>query len=160
MKRYVSFFALALVGFIFIGTHNVLAQKKMKKEKVLWAAEDLKWEPLKGAPPGSGVMGAVLWGNLEKGPFGILNKFPAGFKTPLHYHSSDLKAVIIKGAYIYVSESGEEKRLGPGSYFFEPAKDQHETRGAEDSETIFYVEGSGKFDIIPVEMKEDEMKKK
>lgn len=158
MKKVLTPIVLILVALFFVVVTSAQAQKKMKKEKVLMAAEDIKWEPLKGAPPGSGIMGALLWGNLEKGPFGILNKFPAGFKTPLHYHSSDLKAVIIKGAYIYVSESGEEKILGPGSYFFEPAKDKHETRGAEDSETIFYVEGTGKFDVVPVETKMEEKK--
>src|SRR5256886_8436444 len=53
---------------------------------------------------------------------------------PLHYHSSTFRAVVIKGAYIYVPETGEEKRLGAGSYFSYPALDRHSTRGAERSE--------------------------
>ncbi|MBI1805555.1 MAG: DUF4437 domain-containing protein [Ignavibacteria bacterium] len=160
MKRLLSSLTLVLVGLIFMSAHNALAQKKMKKEPVLWAAEDIKWDTLKGSPPGSGVMGAVLWGSLEKGPFGALVKFPPGFKAPLHYHSSELKLVVIKGAYIYVTEKGEEKRFGSGSYIYEPARDRHATRGAEDSETIFFTEGSGKFDVVPIEMKKDKMMKK
>ncbi len=42
-----------------------ITQKKMKKEAVIWPAEDIKWEQLKGGPPG--VMIANLWGNYEKG---------------------------------------------------------------------------------------------
>jgi hypothetical protein len=153
MRRFIALCTLALAGLIFMNIHNAFAQKMMKKDKVLWAAEDIKWEPLKGSPPGSGVMTALLWGNMEKGPFGAFIKFPPGSKTPLHYHSSAFKAVVIKGAYIYDPENGEEKRLGPGSYFSYPAKDRHATNGAEDSETIFFVEGSGKFDIVPIEEK-------
>jgi quercetin dioxygenase-like cupin family protein len=149
MKRFSLYLALVLVGLIFFGATQAPAQKKMKKQPILWAAEDIKWDTLKGSPPGSGVMGAVLWGNLEKGPFGVLIKFPPGFKTPLHHHSSDLKGVVIKGAYIYVSENGAEKRCGPGSYLYEPSGDRHATRGAEDSETIFYTEGNKKFDVVP-----------
>ncbi len=141
-----------------IGTLNryilkTFAKGKAKKEPVVISAEDVKWEPLKAAPPGTGVMTSVLWGNPDKGPFGIFIKFPPGYKNPLHFHNSDLKIVVVKGAYIYVPEMGEETRLGPGSYLFEPAKDHHATRGAEDSETIFYVEGPGKFDRVPIEGK-------
>src|ERR1041385_3689239 len=155
MKRFTTPVALVLVGLIFVAVPNALAQKKMmmKTNKVLWGAEDIKWDSLKGAPPGSGVMSALLWGNMDTGPFGAFIKFPPGFKNPLHYHSSAFKAVVLKGAYIYVPEKGEEKRLGPGSYFSYPAMDHHSTRGAEDSETVFYVESNGRFDVVPVEEK-------
>ena len=154
MKRVLLLSLTVLIGLILVSPVNAPAQKKkMKQERVLWAGEDIKWDSLKGSPPGSGVMGAVLWGSLEKGPFGALIKFPPGFTMPLHYHSSGFKAVVIKGAYIYAPEGGEEKRLGPGSYFSYPALDRHATKGAEDSETIFFVESSGKFDVVPVEEK-------
>ena len=158
MKRFISLLALVLVGLMLFCASETRAQKKMKKEAIVWPAEDIKWDSLKGAPPGSGVMGAVLWGNLEKGPFGVLTKFPAGSKFPLHHHTSDLKLIVIKGAYIYVSENGTEKRCGPGSYLFEPGGDRHATRGAEDSETIFYTEGNKKFDVVPEKMKMEEKK--
>ncbi len=158
MKKLSLSLAIVLIGLILLGATETFAQKKMKKEATVWRAEDIKWDTLKGAPPGSGVMGAVLWGNLEKGPFGVLVKFPPGFKAPLHHHTSDLKMVVIKGAYIYVSESGTEKRCGPGSYVFEPSGVRHVTRGAEDSETIFYTEGNKKFDVIPEKIKMEEKK--
>ena len=153
MKRVLLFSAIVLIGLLLAIPGGAVAQKKMKEGRVLWAAEDIKWDTLKGSPPGAGVMSALLWGNMEKGPFGALIKFPPGFKHPLHYHSSTLRAVVLKGAYIYVPEIGVEKRLGPGSYFTYPALDRHSTRGAEDSETIFFVESSGKFDVMPIEEK-------
>jgi hypothetical protein len=152
MKGPLLLFAAILIGLFLAGPANAQAQKKTPKGgHVAMSPDDLKWDTLKEAPPGSGVMKALLWGNMEKGPFGAFIKFPAGFKMPLHYHSSGFKAVVVKGAYVYVPEKGEEKVLGPGSYFSYPAKDRHATKSAEDSETIFYVEGTGKFDAIPIE---------
>ena len=148
MKKVSTSLALVLIGLMTIGVTNTWAQKKMKKQPVLWTAEDIKWEPMKGAAPG--VMAANLWGNMTKGAYGGLVKFPAGFKVPLHYHTNDIKIVVIKGAYIYTPEGGKEKRFGPGSYVSYQGGDRHETRGAEDSETIFLIEQPGKFDINPI----------
>jgi hypothetical protein len=54
--------------------------------------------------------------------------------------------VVIKGAYTH-----NGKKYGPGSYLYIPGGDKHETAGAEDSESIFYIEQQGPFDLIPVE---------
>src|ERR1700694_1935855 len=113
MKRLSLYIVLVLAGMIFIGTTETSAQKKMKKEVVAWPAEDIKWNQLKGAPPG--VMSANLWGNQNKGAYGGLTKFPAGFKSPLHYHTNDIKLVVIKGSYMH-----NGKTYGPGSYLFIP----------------------------------------
>ncbi len=145
MKRFSMYLALVLVGLIFFGATQASAQKKMKKQPVLWAAEDIKWEPLKGGPPG--VMSATLWGDNTKGAYGGLIKFPAGFMAPLHYHTNDIKIIVIKGAYVYTPEGGTQKRFGPGSYVSYPAGDRHTTHGVEDSETIFFIEQPGKFDL-------------
>jgi len=144
MKRLSLYIVLVLVGLIFFGTTEAPAQEKMKKEAVLWAAEDLKWEPLTGGVPG--VMTAMLWGDHTKGAYGGLTKFPAGFKAPLHYHTNDIKIVVIKGAYTY-----NGKKYGPGSYAFIPGGDRHESGGVDDSETIFFIEQPGKFDLKPVD---------
>ena len=145
MKTFTLQIAFILVALIFIGTTNVSAQKA-KKEAVLWSAEDIKWEPLKNSGPApSTAMNAKLWGDDTKGAYGGLTKFPANFKAPLHYHTNDMKIVVIQGAYIY-----NGKKYGPGSYLFIPGGEKHESAGAEDSETIFFIEQPGKFDIKPV----------
>ncbi len=144
MKKLSLNIVLVFAGLIFIGTTEASAQKKMKKEAVLWTAEDIKWEQLKGGPPG--VMAAMLWGDNTKGAYGGFTKFPAGFKAPLHYHTNDMKIVVIKGAYTY-----KGKKYGPGSYVFIPGGDKHESGGVDNSETIFFIQQSGKFDLIPVE---------
>lgn len=144
MKRFSSYIILVLAGLVLLGTTGASAQKKMKKEAVLWSAEDLKWEQLAGAPPG--IMSVTLWGDLTKGAYGGFTKFPAGFKAPLHYHTNTTKIIIIKGAYTY-----NGKQYGPGSYVSVPGGLKHESGGITDSETIFFIEQPGKFDLVPVE---------
>ncbi len=144
MKQLSSYIVLVLAGLVFLTATEASAQKKMKKEAVLWAAEDLKWEQLAGAPPG--IMSAKLRGDNTKGAYSGFTKFPAGFKAPLHFHTNDMKIVVIKGAYTY-----KGKKYGAGSYLSIPGGDKHESGGVEDSETIFFIEQSGKFDLVPVE---------
>ena len=115
------------------------------KETVLDSADGAQF---KDAIPG--VSRAVLWGDPDSGPYGAFTRFAPGIKHALHTHSSDLRTVVLKGAYIYTTSSGE-KRVGAGSYFFIPAGTQH-TSGADAAEgCLMYEEGSGKFDLIPVE---------
>ena len=145
MKKLSLCIVPVLVGLIFFGATDASAQKKMKKEKesVLWAAEDLKWVPLgEGAP---GVMTVPLWGD-PNGRHGGFTKFPAGFKAPLHHHTYKTKIVVIKGGYTY-----KGKTYSPGSYLSIPGGDMHESGGVKDSESIFYLEQPGKFDLIPAE---------
>ena len=127
----------------------------MKKEPVMWAAENMKWEEMKDAP---GVMSATLWGDMTKGAYGALIKFPAGSKHPLHTHSSDIKTVVLSGTFTYAPEGGEEKSYGAGSYLLIPSGSKHTTGAGADGCT-FFMEQPGKFDMKMVEMKKDEMKK-
>lgn len=148
MKRHLAYIVLILVGLIFVGTMEAFAEQKMKNEPVLWAAEDLKWEPLVGAPPG--IMSVKLWEDNATGAYAGLTKFPAGLKAPLHYHTYETKIVVIKGAYTY-----KGKKYGPGSYLSIPGGDKHVSGGVEDSETIFLIQQPGKFDLVPVEPPKD-----
>jgi quercetin dioxygenase-like cupin family protein len=143
MKTLARVSMLAIVALVCIGVIWASDQKKAKKEKVLWAAEDIKWEQLPDAPPG--VMSSMVWGD-HNGAHGGFTKFPAGFKTPLHHHTYETKIIVIKGAYVH-----NGKAYGPGSYLWIPGGDKHETAGAKDSESIFYLEQSGKFDLILVD---------
>jgi quercetin dioxygenase-like cupin family protein len=144
MKKISLYIIPVLVGLILLGASVTSAQEKMMKEAVLWAAEDLKWESLAGAPPG--VMSVILWGDTTGGAYGGFTKFPAGLKAPLHYHTYETKIVVIKGAYTY-----KGNKYGPGSYLSIPGGDRHESGGVEDSETIFLIQQPGKFDLVPVE---------
>lgn len=106
-------------------------------------ADELEY---KSVGPGGASMAAV-WGEPEKGPHGAFVRFEPGFKAPLHHHSSDLRIVVIQGAYI-IGGPGGEKRLGPGSYVLEPAGLAHTTTADPKEGCLFYEEGLGKFDLV------------
>ena len=143
MRKLFSLFVVILSGSILFGATNVFAQKKMKKEATIWPAADIKWVEAKDAPPGT--MFASIWGNMTKGSYGALVKFGQGMNNPLHTHSSEVKAVVVSGAFWYAPEGGDKKVLGPGSYFMIPSGLKH-TSGA-DPGTVMFQEGPGKFDM-------------
>lgn len=151
MKKLSSSLALVLIGLMIFGAGSAVAQKKMmKKAPVVWPADKLTWVEI---PNTGGVKQAVLWGNPDKGAYGALDKFPAGAKFPLHYHTNALKGVVISGTWLYTPEGGSENRLGPGSYLSFGAKDRHVSGAAEGSECIFFLEQPGKFDMMPISEK-------
>ena len=118
------------------------------KPKAMMSA-DMKWQDMAGAP---GVKIADLWGNHEKGAFGAIIKFPAGFMAPLHTHTNSAHIVVISGTFLQTPEGGQEMRLGPGSYLMQPGGGYKHTTGCDQaSECSFFVEMKGKFDLKPVE---------
>jgi hypothetical protein len=117
---------------------------------IFMPAGDLKWTDLDatGAP---GVKIADVWGNHAKGAYGAFIKFPAGFAAPLHTHTNSAKIVVISGTFIQAPEGKPQVRLGPGSYLAQPGGNYRHTTGCDQaSECLFFVEGSGKFDLKPV----------
>ena len=97
-----------------------------------------------------GVSKVMLWGDDTKGPYGAFTKFEPGLNNPLHTHTNDIRLVVLKGAYIYKPENGEERRVGHGQYLFIPGGDRHVSSGDPKEGALFYEESPGKFDLNPV----------
>jgi quercetin dioxygenase-like cupin family protein len=125
------------------------APKASAPGPVVWPVGDLKWTDVEGAPPG--VKGATLFGDPAKGPFGAVQKFPAGFSAPLHTHSADLRIVVVSGTLIHGPEGKPEVRLPAGSYLYLPSTYRHTTACDKASECVFFIEGDRKFDVKLVE---------
>ena len=155
MKRLMLLFGIVIVGLLVVSVVGEGAQKKAKKAVIAWSAENLKWEAMKEAPPG--VMEVSLWGNMTKGAYGSLVKFPANTKHPLHTHSYDIKTIVIAGTFTYGAEGEEEKSYGPGSYIYIPGNVKHASGSGPDGCTVF-SEQSGKFDMKMSETKKAETK--
>jgi quercetin dioxygenase-like cupin family protein len=100
-----------------------------------------------------GVKKKILWGDHDKGPYGAFTKFDAGVTNPLHTHSSDVRIVVLQGAYIYRPAKGSERRVGAGSYISVPAGDVHVSAGDPREGALFYEESPGKFDLKVVDQK-------
>jgi quercetin dioxygenase-like cupin family protein len=119
-----------------------------KRETLLVVAETAKFKEV--IP---GVSRAVLSGDPDKGAYRAFTKFAPGAMHPLHWHSSDIYTVVLKGAYLYKPEKGEEKRVGPGSYLFIPAGDRHTSSCDPKDGLLMFEESPGKFDMTLVEKK-------
>ena len=113
---------------------------------VVWPADQLKWVDAAGAPPG--VKMAVLWGDPTKGAYGMLQRFPAGFKAPMHTHSSDLRCVVLSGTLIHGEMGGKETKLPPGSYLVTPRTEHHTTECAAGADCVVFIHATGKFDVV------------
>jgi len=101
------------------------------------------------ASPTGGVSMQALWGDMEKGAHGTFTKFEPGFDAGMHTHTNDVSIVVVKGAYLYKDEAGE-KHVGAGEFLFVPGGHKHWSGGDKTEGALFYEEGSGKFDSIPV----------
>jgi quercetin dioxygenase-like cupin family protein len=97
-----------------------------------------------------GVSKCILWGDTEKGPYGTFTRFGPGHHNPLHKHSSDLRIVVLEGAYISRTDEGEQ-RVSAGEYFYVPAGMPHVSEGDAEEGCLFYEESQGGFDLVPLE---------
>jgi Domain of unknown function (DUF4437) len=111
---------------------------------------DLIWVDLDptGAP---GVRISDVWGDHTKTGYGAFLEFPAGFLSPLHTHTDDIKIVVVSGTYTQAPEGKPTVRLGPGSYAFQPGGNYKHVSGCEKaSKCVLFIESTGPFDLLPV----------
>ena len=140
MKR----MAFPAVAVVVVSCAAAWGQQAGKKEAVFVSANAASF---KEATPGASQ--STVWGDPATGPHGALTKFVPGFDAGVHTHTSDLRIVVVKGAYLYKAE-GKEIRVGPGDVLFVPGGTKHWSGGDAKEGALFYQEGLGKFDINPV----------
>ena len=140
MKRRVS--GITAIGFLVIGALLTVAAAQEKSEAV---HVDPAKATFKDLAPGASA--SVVWGDMEKGPYGAYTKFTPGSNFALHTHTSDIRIVVLKGAYMYKPENGKEMRVGAGQYIFVPGGSRHSSGGDPKAGALFYQESTGKFDL-------------
>ncbi len=97
-----------------------------------------------------GVTQALLWSDDTTGAYGAYTKFKPGQDNGMHVHSSDTWLVVLEGAYLYKDANGE-KRVAQGDFIRIPGGHRHWSGGDTKDGALFYEEGAGKFDLVPVE---------
>jgi quercetin dioxygenase-like cupin family protein len=143
MKKIIMVSAIAAVAIVAVLAGVAQAQKG---KQVIYASSEKG--TYKAGPTGGTSMQAV-WGDMGQGAHGTFTKFVPGFDAGMHTHTNDVSIVVIKGAYLYKDEAGE-KRVGPGDFLFVPGGHKHWSGGDKTDGALFYEEGPGKFDNIPV----------
>ena len=139
---------ISVVGAAVIACSLGVAVAQSKKEPVFVESEKAEFKEV--IP---GVKKKILWGKDDVGPYGAFTKFDPGLTNPLHTHSSEVRIVVLKGAYIYKPRNGKEQRVGAGSYISVPAGDVHVSGGDPKEGALFYEESPGKFDLKVVDQK-------
>jgi quercetin dioxygenase-like cupin family protein len=119
-------------------------QQDQSKGKVIFASADRA----NFRDTGNGVSMAAIWGDADKGAHATFTKFAPGFDAGMHTHTNDVWIVVVKGAYLYKDEAGDQ-RVGPGSFLRVPGGRKHWSGGDPKEGALFYEESSGKFDSIP-----------
>jgi anti-sigma factor ChrR (cupin superfamily) len=101
---------------------------------------------------GKGPQISVVFGDLsKKGPIGYLLKVPAGSASPAHTHTSDDYAVVIKGAMSNFAPGTEDKALGPGATWFQPASVAHVNHCHAGGPCEVFVYMANGFDFAPAQ---------
>ena len=136
------------VAFVLAGA--VLAQSSEGEDPIFKRSGDLNWTELNPAFPGIRIVD--VWGDHTKSGYGAFLEFPAGFLSPMHTHTDDIKIVVISGTYTQAPEGKPTVRLGPGSYAFQPGGNYKHVSGCEKaSKCVLFIESTGPFDLIPTE---------
>lgn len=121
-------------------------------EPIFIPASDVKFTDLDpvGAP---GVKIADVWGDHTKGAYGAFLKFPSGFVSPLHTHTTQIKIVVVSGTYVQTPVGQAEHRMPPGSYAMQPGGSYTHVSACDKAtgECMLFIESPGKFDLIPAE---------
>ncbi len=108
------------------------------------------YEQIEFAPqaPGSELQVAVLWGDRDKGEYGMLLKFPPGYVGDLHSHTHDYHAVNLKGVWVHTI--GQEKaELPADSYVRQGGGEVHSDACKGPEECVILVHQKGHGDFIP-----------
>jgi quercetin dioxygenase-like cupin family protein len=163
--RIASFAATSLAALLVAGVLTAAVQEKKgadkpekkdmpKAESALVDSATAKY--VEAIP---GVMRAVISGDPTTGAYRAFTKFAPGTVHPMHSHPNEIWILVIKGAYIQKSESGEETRVGPGCSFHIPAGMKHQSSGDPKEGVVMLEESSAKFGMDMVDKGKEKEKK-
>ena len=149
--------ALSLGIAAIIGT----AAQASEQHHTIVSGDAVKWGPAPASLPPGAQAAALLGSPAKEGPFVLRLKFPAGFVVPPHRHSKDEFVTVISGKFAI--SSGEKlnreamQALPPASFVHLPAGMPHYAWA--EVETVVQINGTGPFDVIYIDPKDDPRKK-
>lgn len=136
--------AAILLGLVIISAcspsiTNVKTEAKAVHDIVTNA--NLDFIPLNPARGNAAPQAGVLWGDIRADvPSGVLLKFADGFTSPPHIHNITYRAVVIEGAVHNDDPTAENMWMGPGSFWTQPAGENHITAGQPGAGATAFLE--------------------
>jgi len=100
----------------------------------------------RGENPKTGIQVANVWGDVTAGAHGSFFRFDPGFKSPVHTHTYDYYAVVIKGTLENYQPGQKPVKLEPGSYWYQRGKQAHTTACVSKAPCEIYIVQQNKFD--------------
>ena len=142
---------LAIFGLIFsafLYPHNLAYASDDDLQIV--QVQDVEWgylNPLRGDLSPSA---ANLWGDRTiDSATGMLVKFNQGFSSPPHIHNVSYRGIVIDGLLHNDDPGAEESWLSAGSYWTQPAGQNHVTAANGDSNLIYLEIDEGPYLVQP-----------
>jgi anti-sigma factor ChrR (cupin superfamily) len=100
--------------------------------------------------PGGNSTGS-LWGDRKVGHYGMLMKFPAGFKSGIHTHTGAYNGVVVRGVITNPVVGGAPAQpLHQGSWWYQPGGQQHETNCSSEGECVIFIAQETPIDYQPI----------
>ncbi|WP_371991607.1 DUF4437 domain-containing protein [Shewanella sp. 10N.286.54.B9] len=139
---------IALTILSSISAMAVANPSKLQSEVV--SADAVQWgylNPLRGdKSPGA----ANLWGDRTKNvPTGMLVRFNKGFSSPAHIHNITYRGVVIEGLMHNDDPNAATMWMPAGSFWTQPAGENHITAANGDGNMIFLEIDSGPYLVKP-----------
>lgn len=119
-------------------------------------ADEVEWgylNPLRGVlSPGA----ADLWGDrTTNSATGMLVRFKKGFESPPHIHNITYRGVVIEGLMHNDDPTAAKMWMPPGSFWTQPAGEDHTTAADGDTNLIYLEIDSGPYLVQPSDEKFD-----
>ena len=105
----------------------------------------MKWADVPNFP---GLKMAVVQGDPGKGASHFMMKFPGGFVSPPHHHSTDHYVTVVSGTMSFTVD-GKDTKLPAGSFFSYTGKKQHITKCEAGADCVLAIDARGKWDVVP-----------
>ena len=114
------------------------------------AADDIKWGYLNPLRGDKSPAAADIWGDRTKDTAsGMLVRFNKGFESPPHIHNITYRGIVIEGAMHNDDPSAEKMWMPAGSFWTQPAGENH-TTAVNGSDNLIYLEiDSGPYLVQP-----------
>lgn len=147
-KNLIAFALLATAG-LGIASAEPAASPAHEGPSVSTPGAQLKFYP-SGVKTDKGELYAgPAYGNFQAGRHGTFIRMPHGFVSPVHTHTEDYFAVVIKGVGANQLPGGKIIPLNAGSYWFQKGEEAHVTQCLSKEDCLFFIVQPGKFDYVP-----------